>query len=71
MDEAQTCRELIDKNLKLAGWDTRDPSQGTQELDIDLTLAGASRVAERSGSSARPFASGPTTRWPPRTWIGS
>ncbi len=45
-NEAQTRIELIDKHLALAGWDVNDVSQVSQELDIDLVAAGASRVAE-------------------------
>lgn len=40
MDEAQTRREIIDRNLALAGWNVDDPSHVTQELDIDLSAAG-------------------------------
>ncbi len=45
-NEAQTRREIIDKKLKLAGWNVDDPSQVTQELDIDLAEAGLPRAAE-------------------------
>lgn len=45
-NEADTRRELIDKQLALAGWDVNDASQVTQELDIDLVAAGTPRVAE-------------------------
>ncbi|MBI5186145.1 MAG: hypothetical protein HZA01_10530 [Nitrospinae bacterium] len=38
ISEAQTRREIIDKRLKVAGWDVRDPSQVTQELDIWVGL---------------------------------
>jgi len=34
ISEAQTRREIIDKRLQLAGWNVRNPSQVTQELDI-------------------------------------
>ena len=34
MNEAQTRQELIDKALRLAGWDVADRSQVTQELPI-------------------------------------
>jgi len=44
--EAQTRRELIDAKLKLAGWDVRDPAHVTEELEIDLEAARASRAAE-------------------------
>lgn len=36
MDEARTRREIIDQRLLCAGWDVKDISQVTQELDIDL-----------------------------------
>ena len=44
--EAQTRREIIDNNLALAGWDVKDPSQVSQELDIDLKAAGTPRTAD-------------------------
>jgi type I restriction enzyme R subunit len=44
--ESQTRRELIDANLKLAGWNVRDPAHVTEELEIDLDVARASRAAE-------------------------
>ncbi|MBI2354731.1 MAG: DEAD/DEAH box helicase family protein [Deltaproteobacteria bacterium] len=44
--EKQTRQELIDKRLALAGWNVRDPSQVTEELDIDLSAAGRERVSE-------------------------
>ncbi|MCD6565903.1 MAG: hypothetical protein J7K53_08155 [Bacteroidales bacterium] len=34
MNEAQTRREIIDKRLAKAGWDVKDPSMVTEELDI-------------------------------------
>ncbi len=37
-NEAQTRREIIDKRLKVAGWDVLNPSQVTQELDIWVGL---------------------------------
>jgi len=36
--EAQTRKEIIDKRLKLAGWDIDDPLHVTQELDIWVGL---------------------------------
>ena len=45
-NEAQTRRDIIDKQLKLAGWDVNDPSQVVQELDIDLAKAGFPCVSE-------------------------
>ena len=44
--EAQTRKELIDAKLQLAGWNVHDPAQVTQELEIDLAAARASRAAE-------------------------
>ncbi len=44
--EAQTRQEIIDKRLTLAGWDLDDPSQVTEELDIDLTKAQPKKVRE-------------------------
>ncbi len=37
-NEEQTRKEIIDKRLKVAGWDVMDPSQVTQELDIWVGL---------------------------------
>ena len=37
-NEAQTRKEIIDKRLKIAGWDVLNPSQVTQELDIWVGL---------------------------------
>lgn len=34
MNEAQTRKEIIDKRLAKAGWDVKDPSLVTEELDI-------------------------------------
>ena len=36
--EAQTRKEIIDKRLKIAGWDVTNPTQVTQELDIWVGL---------------------------------
>ena len=44
--EADTRQRLIDARLRLAGWDLEDPSQVTEELDIDLT-ADRPKVRER------------------------
>ena len=46
MDEAQTRRDLIDRNLRLAGWKLDDASQVIQELDIELAKAGFPQVLE-------------------------
>lgn len=46
MNEAETRQQLIDEKLHMAGWNVADPSQVVQELDIDLSLTGATRVAE-------------------------
>src|SRR3972149_8651355 len=35
--ESDTRQQLIDRDLRLAGWDLSDPTQVTEELDIDLT----------------------------------
>ncbi|MCP4266388.1 MAG: DEAD/DEAH box helicase family protein [Candidatus Brocadiaceae bacterium] len=37
-NEAQTRQEVIDKRLKVAGWNVMEPSQVTQELDIWVGL---------------------------------
>ena len=37
-NEAQTRKEIIDKRLKIAGWDVTNPTQVTQELDIRVGL---------------------------------
>ncbi len=34
MDEKRTRQEIIDRNLWLAGWNVKDPSQVTEELEI-------------------------------------
>jgi hypothetical protein len=52
MDEAETRRRLIDERLRLAGWDPDDPSQATQELDIDLTGS----ATPRTGEGGTPYA---------------
>ncbi len=44
--EAKTRVELIDPKLRLAGWDLSDPSQVTEELDIDLVKAGVMKATE-------------------------
>ena len=44
--EAETRQEIIDKRLALAGWDLNDPSQVTEELDIDLTKGQPKRVRD-------------------------
>lgn len=48
--EADTRQQLIDRDLRLAGWDLTDPTQVTEELDIDLRQAG-NRVRERRDPS--------------------
>ena len=45
--EAQTRQEIIDKRLALAGWDLSDPTQVTEELDIDLTKGSPKAVSDR------------------------
>ncbi len=37
-NEAQTRREIIDRRLKVSGWNVHNPSQVTQELDIWVGL---------------------------------
>ncbi|MBC8554117.1 MAG: DEAD/DEAH box helicase family protein, partial [Candidatus Brocadiales bacterium] len=37
-NEERTRKEIIDKRLKIAGWDVMDPSRVTQELDIWVGL---------------------------------
>ncbi len=44
--ERDTRQELIDRDLRLAGWNLDDPTQVAEELDIDLSLTGQAR--ERS-----------------------
>ena len=34
LSEVQTRKEIIDKRLAKAGWDVKDPSMMTEELDI-------------------------------------
>lgn len=38
--EADTRQQLIDRDLRMAGWNLDDPTQVTEELDIDLTVGG-------------------------------
>lgn len=44
--EAQTRREMIDKDISRAGWRLSDPTQVAQELDILLSDAGHPKIAE-------------------------
>ena len=44
--EAQTRKEIIDKRLKLSGWDVSDPVHVTQELDIWVGLPQGVREPE-------------------------
>ena len=37
-NEAQTRQQIIDQRLKLAGWDVKNPTQVTEELDIWIGL---------------------------------
>jgi len=41
MNEAETRQQIIDRKLKLAGWDVSDPAQVIQELDIVLKNSGS------------------------------
>ena len=45
MNEAETRRKIIDEKLRLARWNVQDRSQVMQELDIDLSAAGAPKVS--------------------------
>ena len=38
MNEAQTRQQIIDKRLLQSGWDVKNPSQVTSELDIWVGL---------------------------------
>lgn len=44
--EAETRQDIINKRLFLARWDVTDHTHVTEELDIDLTAAGAPKIAE-------------------------
>lgn len=46
--EADARRELIDRNLRLAGWNVDDPSQVSTELDIYLEGGSIGAVRERA-----------------------
>jgi len=50
--EAETRQEIIDKRLALAGWNVNDPSQVTEELDIDLTKGKPQKVSESKSKYA-------------------
>ena len=55
--ESQTRQEIIDERLALAGWNVKDPSQVTEELDIDLTKDKPGKVSEpRSKYEGHQFA---------------
>lgn len=54
--EAQTRKLLIDKKLKLAGWNINDKSQVIQELDINLTEAGMAVAEPRTPYTGHQFA---------------
>jgi len=45
--EAQTRQEIIDLRLANAGWNVKDPSQVTEELDI---IIDPKKLAEWEGS---------------------
>ncbi len=45
--ETQTRQQIIDERLRLAGWNVKDPSQVTEELDIDLRVQRPRKVAEQ------------------------
>jgi hypothetical protein len=40
LNESETRQQIIDKKLKLAGWNVSDPSQVIQELEIVLKNPG-------------------------------
>ncbi len=46
--ESDTRQQLIDRQLALAGWNVRDPSQVLQELDIVIAEGKPGAVSERS-----------------------
>jgi len=54
--EAQTRAMLIDNRLLLAGWNVDDPSQVTEEFDIDLRAAGHVVAESPSPYSGHQFA---------------
>ena len=55
--ESQTRQEIIDERLALAGWNLKDPSQVTEQLDIDLTKSKPGKVSEpRSKYEGHQFA---------------
>ena len=56
LNEAQTRRQIIDTKLALAGWNVSDPSQVTEELDIDLSQAGHKVDEPTSKYSGHQFA---------------
>ena len=56
LTEAQTRKRLIDTKLALAGWNVKDPSQVTEELDIDLAKAGMVVAEPTSKYSGHQFA---------------
>ena len=47
ISEKETRRQLIDKKLRLAGWNVDDPTHVMQELDIDLAKTAGLKIAER------------------------
>ena len=56
LTEAQTRAEMIDVKLALAGWNVKDQSQVTEELDIDLTTTGTVEVDPDNPYSGHQFA---------------
>lgn len=48
LTESQTRQKLIDEKLGFAGWNVNDPSQVTQELEIDLVKAGVLQTSEKA-----------------------
>ena len=45
--EQETRQQIIDKHLKKAGWDVKDPSQVTEELDIVIDQQKAAEPGEK------------------------
>ena len=45
--EKDTRQQIIDKRLKKAGWDVKDPSQVTEELDIIVNAGKAAEPQEK------------------------
>lgn len=46
LTEAETRQRIIDERLRLSGWNAKDPTQVTEELEIDLSQAGQPRLVK-------------------------